>query len=110
MTAKGEKSPAKLTTEGYNEHADVSPNGSKIVWMSNVGNSNKGTDLWQMNPDGSDKVRLTYLNHPACPEYAGRAVFVADNSWSADGTRIVAYVLTNLLTQTGYLALIDLKP
>uniref|UniRef100_UPI0035646BDB TolB family protein n=1 Tax=Desulfosarcina sp. TaxID=2027861 RepID=UPI0035646BDB len=57
----------RLTSQGYNEHAHISPDGKYIVWMSSVGNGDTydyykvGTDYWLMNMDGSNKQRLTYL-------------------------------------------------
>ncbi len=99
---------AQLTIEAYNEHARYSPDGKKIVWMSNRENSNKGTDYWLMNADGSNKERLTYFNQPGCPGYTGDRIVMADNSWSPDGRRVVAYMQTNLIAQTGKTVKIDL--
>lgn len=99
-----------LTSQGYNEHATVSPNGQYISWMSNNGNLLKGTDLWRMNLDGSGKVRLTAFNIPGYPESGTLPVYVADNSWSPDSTRIVAYVQDNLIKQTGKIVMITILP
>jgi Tol biopolymer transport system component len=94
----------RLTTEGYNEHAECSPDGKKIVWMSTNENVNKGTDLWIMNPDGTEKERLTNFNQPG-----KKKLVAADSSWSGDGGSIVCYVQDNLLKQTGTIYLIKLK-
>jgi dipeptidyl aminopeptidase/acylaminoacyl peptidase len=85
------QSLTQLTNEAYNEHAIYSPDGEKIVWMSDKDNRNKGTDYWLMNPDGSEKNRLTYFNQRGHPHYMGKKITVADSSWSPDGKRIVAY-------------------
>jgi Tol biopolymer transport system component len=81
----------RLTTEAYNEHAQLSPDGSTIAWISTVGNRNNGTDYWLMNRDGSNKRRLTWFNQPGHPHYAGRKVVVADLAWRPDGTAFAAY-------------------
>jgi Tol biopolymer transport system component len=101
--------PRKLTQDGYNEHAHFSPDGKEILWMSNEGSSNKGTDLWTMVQDGSNKQRITYFNIPGCPEYTGARSYVADSSVSPDGKRIAAYVQTSLLRQEGKIVIIDLS-
>lgn len=64
-----------------NDCPDWSPDGSKIVYCSGeygntVGNSMYPHDLWMMNPDGSDKQRLT-------TEY----VMERYPEWSPDNTR-----------------------
>ena len=87
----GDKSVIQLTNESYNEHAIYSPDGKKIVWMSNKDNINRGTDYWIMNSDGSGKQRLTYFNKPGHSHYKGKKITTADFSWSPEGKRIAAY-------------------
>lgn len=93
----------RLTNEGYNEHAHLSPDGKYIVWMSSVGNGDTydyykvGTDYWLMKVDGSNKRRLTYLNIPDHPHFRGRYAVVADFAWdpsssTRNGYRIFAYM------------------
>ena len=93
----------RLTNEGYNEHAHISPDGKYIVWMSSVGNGDThdyykvGTDYWIMNIDGSNKQRLTFLNKPDHPHFRGRYAVVADFDWdpsssAANGYRFYAYL------------------
>jgi len=83
----------------WNEHAQYSPDGSRIVWMSSAGidqdltQATKGlvkTDYWIMNADGSNKRRLTYFNEPGAPEYRPSKNIASDLSWSPDGKSIVA--------------------
>jgi Tol biopolymer transport system component len=89
----------------WNEHAQYSPDGSKIIWISSEGipqnptnpnnpaNPNKifvKTDYWMMNADGSNKHRLTYFNEPGAPEYRPSQNIASDLSWSPDGKSIVA--------------------
>ena len=87
--------------EQWNEHAQFSPDGSRIVWISSMGidqdlsKANKGvvkTDYWMMNADGSNKHRLTYFNEPGAPEYRPSENIASDLSWSPDGKAIVVYV------------------
>ena len=110
------QSSLRLTSQGYNEHAGFSVDGKKIIWMSNVGNKNYGTDLWMMNNDGTNKIRLTCFNHNGCKEYAGTRIVVSDWALSPDGTKIVSRLLTGRQElagwvwgeQTGKIVLIDL--
>jgi len=100
---------ARLTTDGYNEHAEISPDGTKIVWMTTNENANKGTDLWMMNPDGTNKQRLTHFNQPNYPEFTGQKLVAADSSWSPDGKSLILYVQDSLLKQTGSIYLVKLQ-
>ncbi len=102
--------PVRLASERYNEHAHYSPNGEKIVWMTSAGNTNRGTDLWMMNADGTGKIRLTNFNDSGSAGYTGQRMIAADSAWSPDGARIVAYVQTSLLKQTGMIVVITLDP
>ena len=104
----GSLAVTRLTTDGYNEHAHFVPSGRKIVWMTNGDNSNRGTDLWVMNPDGSGKERLTFMNQQGCPEYAGSRAVAADNSMNAAGNRIMVYVQDELFGDVGSIKLVEL--
>jgi Tol biopolymer transport system component len=85
----------------WDEHAQVSPDGAKILWMSSVGirPNTKGpfvkTDYWLMNIDGTDKQRITRFNDRSSPEYLPGKVVCADSSWSPDGRKFIAYVEHN---------------
>jgi Tol biopolymer transport system component len=90
----------------WDEHAQVSPSGKKIVWMTSKGyklpdNPNHvQTDFWMMNLDGSEKKRLTFFNEPGHAEYLGKTYAIAgDSSWNADGTCLAALVILD--TQKG---------
>lgn len=60
-------SPRKLTNEPKNNIGDIepswSPDGRKILFSSDHGNSPNGNnqlDIWMMSPDGSDLERVTH--------------------------------------------------
>ena len=81
----------RLTFEDYNEHAQFSPDGSSIVWITTRENRNNGTDYWIMNVDGSNKRRLTFFNQKGHPHHKGQKVVVADLAWRPDGRAFAAY-------------------
>jgi Tol biopolymer transport system component len=97
-----------LTDQDYNEHAHFFPDGRKIVWMTNRDNANRGTDLWIMNPDGSGKERLTFLNQAGCPEYAGKRAVVADNAMNAAGDEVLIDVHDQLFSTSSSIMLVAL--
>ena len=99
----------KLSTEKYNEHAHYYPDKKRILWMTSMQNPTRGTDYWSMNPDGSQKMRLTDFNNQDLPTYKGKMVISADSSFNPDGTKLVAYLQLNLLTQNGPIVVIDLS-
>ena len=90
------------TSDQWDEHAHYAPSGDRITWMSS---SDCGcdpgrladlrTDLWIMNADGSAKTRLTHFSDSAFPERLGRKVLVGDAAWSADGSRLVAFLIVD---------------
>lgn len=81
-----------------NEHANYSPDGSKIIWASsrdipqNDALKITRNDYWIMNADGSDKKRLTFFNQPGAPEYRASFNIASDMSWAPDGKAFVAYL------------------
>ncbi len=77
--------------------------------MTGAGNPHGGTEYWCMNPDGSDKVRLTDWNNAALPSHRKKMIVAADSSLSPDGKYLVAYLQVNLITQMGATVLIELE-
>jgi len=96
-----------LTSEDYNEHAFYRPDGNKIVWMTNTESTKGGTDWWQMNPDGSNKERLTYFNEPNNMQYAGQQVWAGLGFFSPDGSRFVGGRQLSLVTQEGEIVMVS---
>ena len=91
----------RLTTVGYNEHAQFSPDGRHIIWMSTNGNIEPEkvkevayTDWWIMKADGSEKKRITYLNKEGHPHFVVWGTTAADFDWSKDGKKIFGYYHT----------------
>ena len=80
-----------LTDTGYNEHGIVSPDGSKIVWMTS-NDVRSGTDLWLMDADGSNKERLTCMTTRGHPHFVARNAIAADSTWSPDQDQIAVKV------------------
>ena len=103
------------TPSDWDEHAIYSPDGQRIVWMSSLGIpavdlKQVKTDFWLMRPDGSGQQRLTFWNDPQSAEKLAieGGVVAADCSWSPDGTRLVAYIITDRTDRVGSIMMIDL--
>jgi Tol biopolymer transport system component len=86
----------------WDEHAQYSPDGKKIIWMSSKGLHfsvkpfDLETEFWIMNRDGSSKRQLTWFHTPNHPHYLNKSfVVAADFDWSPDGSQIAALILTN---------------
>ncbi len=112
----GELRNLTSTPEEWDEHAQYSPDGRRIVWMSSRGlglpdNPQKiRSDYWIMSADGSNQRRLTYFNEPGHPEYVPGGATAADSSWGPNGKEIVAYIITNHQTVQGDIDLIEAGP
>ena len=75
LDATGTRHDVGTQVEGSKEHADWSPDGTRLVFESNF------LTLWVTNADGSDPQKLYECLEPC---YATQ-----DASWSPDGTEIV---------------------
>ncbi len=95
----------------YDEIAQYSPDGTKIVWGTNRNNKNKGMDYWVMDADGTNQKRLTWFNHPTKNKFLPKdqAYTAVDFSFHPDGKRILARIFTDWVKQVGFTAMIDLK-
>jgi hypothetical protein len=72
----------QVTASGVNGSPVWSPDGRRIAFLHSDDPTGHGADVWLMESDGSNKVRLTssesYGGGPLCPTIA----------WSPDGTRL----------------------
>jgi Tol biopolymer transport system component len=95
----------------YDEHAQYTPDGSKIIWGTNRDNANKGMDYWIMNADGKGQKRLTYFNHPTKSDYLpkGTPYTACDFSFDPSGKKMVAWIFTDLANQEGKTVIIELN-
>jgi len=90
------KKLTKLTKDDYlhHEQALYSPGGSKISLMIGpfVGLSRLAykTDLYLMDADGSNRVRLTHFNQQGHLDYRGGSTIIDKNVWHPTGTEIVS--------------------
>ncbi|MGZ3931278.1 MAG: TolB family protein [Bacteroidia bacterium] len=99
----------QLTSKDYNEHGFYTPDGSKIIWMSNTKSTKGGTDWWRMSTDGSGKERLTFFNEPDYPQCDGNARWAGLGSFRPDGKKFVGGVQLSLVTQEGKIMMVELK-
>ncbi len=87
------------TFREWDEHSHYSPDGEKIVWMSSseidqiILPSGARTDYWIMNPDGTNKRRVTFFNDPDSPGYIPWGVTASDHSWGPGGLCNMAYIM-----------------
>jgi Tol biopolymer transport system component len=96
----------------WDEHAQFSPGGNRIAWISSAECAcnprramERTTDLWLMNANGGAPARLTYFSDPTRAEYAGAHSRAADSSWSPDGKRLAVFVIEGY----GYESLLGAK-
>jgi Tol biopolymer transport system component len=95
----------RLTDEAdvWDEHAHISPDGRRVVWMSSAGypvapstyEQSLKTEYWMMDIDGSNKTRLTFFNDPASSDarvaQGGRAI-ASDFAWGTLADRFLDYI------------------
>lgn len=85
----------------WDEMGTYSPSGQKIVWLSTNGiisdnwNGDLGkfrSEVFMMNGDGSEKMRLTFFNDSDSPEFLSTNTHTGDMSWNLDGTKLLVRV------------------
>lgn len=89
----------------WDEKAQYTVKGDRILWISAGEITRRDLpkeidlpfeqlrDLWVMKPDGADKQRLTYFNHPTSRESLGAAI-VDDFTQSPSGEELLAHVVS----------------
>jgi hypothetical protein len=89
----------------YNEHPSFTPDGKSIIYMTTQEADYIGgwyaTDWWLMNPDGTNKRRISYMNRIGHPHYLGAPMWALAVAWSADGTWFFGDVQTDLINPAG---------
>jgi Tol biopolymer transport system component len=99
----------------WDEHGQISPDGTKVLWMSSKGMpltaraAEVKTDFWIMNIDGSNKQRLTWFNDPKNPQYIKGGVTAGDSSWSPDGKHVVGYLIEDATRNLGKIVMMDVN-
>lgn len=108
-TMRADGSDVSLLGEGL--QPAWSPDGTRIAFTGPGEDPNgqlgSGQDIYVMNSDGSNRIRLTFNGDQAPPECgSGQTVDEADSrpDWSPDGTRIVYVQFTNDLCLDGEFA------
>jgi Tol biopolymer transport system component len=80
----------------WDEHAHMSPDGTKIIWASALDITVPRDyivpflDYWVMDADGGNRQRLTYFNEATAPEFISTGAVTTDFSFSADGKTLLA--------------------
>lgn len=106
--ASGQATRLTHTPDEWDEHAQFSPDGTRILWASSMNAGARLTllklELWTMAPDGSDKKQLTFFNDPNSPMSLKDPFgsVPADSAWSPDGKRIAVHVIVNQSRKTEY--------
>ncbi len=99
---------SKLTTESFSQAPTFNPNGTKIVYMTGKDCDIfpleiQGADWWMMNPNGSNKLRVSRLNVTNDPQSVNHYRLCGSISFTSDST-FFGGVMTNPLGLTGYTA------
>lgn len=99
---------SKLTTESFSQAPTYTPSGNKIVYMTGKDCDIfpleiQGADWWMMNPNGSNKLRVSRLNVANDPQSVNHYRLCGSISFTSDST-FFGGVMTNPLGLTGYTA------
>ena len=111
------------TPADWDEHAQYSPDGKYIAWMSATGlglrinetanfawQNQLITELWLMNSDGTGKQRLTHFNDFNYAEsLGGKKAIVSDITWSPDSTIIAMLVALPESSEKSRIFLVELR-
>ena len=103
----------KLTTESFSQAPTLSPDGKHIVYMTGAGCDIfpfqvQGADWYMMDPDGSNKVRLTWMNKKDHPQSVNKYRLAGSLSFMSN-TSFLGGVMTKPLGLTGYTVKVVIK-
>ena len=87
----------------WEEDASWSPDGARIVFMTNAGApmdfndpnwfwQKRTREFWTMDADSAHKQQLTCFNTPGASEYIPQGAIVANSAFSPDGKRLAGIV------------------
>lgn len=104
----------KLTSESFAQAPTFSPDGTKIVYMTGAECDIfpfeiQGADWWIMNPNGSNKQRLTRMNVKNDPQSVNHYRLAGSISF-INNTSFFGGVMTNPLGLTGNTVKVDINP
>lgn len=109
--------PVRLTHSRRNldEYARFHPRRSLIAWTTDSELPRERvagrplTEIWLMQPDGTDKRRLTTFNDPRSDTSRG-ATYVGDFEWSPTGDRIAAHLVIGRDEPRHGIWILDVRP
>jgi Tol biopolymer transport system component len=103
--------PDYNTADYWNEHGQISPDGSRIVWVTNRGESTRALNLWLMTADGQDPQEIVNFHQPGTPVYGtGSGLGPGDSSWSPDGKYLAVYGISDKDETKGNIYLVTFAP
>ncbi len=107
LTSKTPAQQYSYKTNVYNEQTFQTPDGTKLVRMTDLQSTWNGTDWWIMDADGSNSQRLTYFNEWWHPQFEGSR-WAVWGSFNAGGTQFIGGVVTDLISQAGEIKMVTL--
>lgn len=75
----------------WEEHASYTSSGKKITYVSSSSDNADAflkTELFMMNPDGSDKKQITHFNTKGYLESTDKRSMVTSSDWNSEGEKI----------------------
>ncbi|PIR43525.1 hypothetical protein COV24_02330 [candidate division WWE3 bacterium CG10_big_fil_rev_8_21_14_0_10_32_10] len=97
------------TPKKWEEHANLSPDGKTIIYMSSDNPGYFKYDLWSMNINGTNKTKLTHFHDSNSKYFFSKVSGPADSSWNKEGTKIVFYMISDFQETSGKIYVINLK-
>lgn len=103
----------RLTTESFAQAPAYTPGGKHFVYMTGhecdiFPMQIQGADWWMMNTDGSEKVRLTFMNKKNHPQSVNKYRLAGSISFMSDNT-FLGGVMTFPFGLTGYTVKVTIR-